>query len=143
MTAWDIYWWVKLDEIQALLIILAVLTGVCLIISMIGYTMSNVFPATDFETPKDTLIRFWRKVLTYSTAPAIVFFIMAFSCPSTKQMAVIYLTPKIINSEATQELTTIPKDAAVMMRKLMDDWMAEYMPEKVMNQVGGGEGSKE
>lgn len=136
MTAWDIYWWVKLDDIASTGWLFVILLLVAILIHAIA---GSILCFLDKKIPKQVYYLIWSGLLVFTiTFSGLVTFI-----PSTKQMAVIYLTPKIINSEATQELTTIPKDAAVMMRKLMDDWMAEYMPEKVMNQVGGGEGSKE
>lgn len=111
LTAWDIYWVTRLDEISialglaipALLIVLALSTFVCFV--------------TDFE------IKGAKKLACWLVPWIIGLTLVNTLIPNTKQAAAIIVLPEIVNSEAVQQL---PGELTTLAR----EWLQELRPAK-------------
>ena len=57
----------------------------------------------------------------------VVLWILAALCPSTKEMAAIYLIPKIANNQHIQQ---IPDKALTVLEKYLDEWIKDQLVKK-------------
>ena len=123
ITSWDIYWITRLDSISfmfATFWILLLLVLGCMII-LVPFAMDICF---DDDTKK------YRKSLFYiSTLFAIVSIGGSF-IPSTKEVAAIYLLPKIVNNEKVQKL---PENFTNLLNAKMEQWIGDTLKDKKPN----------
>lgn len=112
LTAWDIYWVTRLDEISiAMGISMWVMIFVCAIAAVV-YCMS------DFKITG-------AKKLIYRLLPWIVGVTLVNTLiPNTKQAAAMYVLPAIVNSDAVQQL---PGELTILAR----EWLHELRPSQV------------
>ena len=115
MTSWQIYWLLMLDNIG----ILALIIGFFGTIGSIPLAIAVL--EEYFESSKISLLVLLVPILTVSI------FMGGFFIPSTKQMAVILVAPKIINNEQVQKLPQQVLDLA-------NDWMNELKPKEESNE---------
>jgi len=125
MSHWMVYWWVMLDRFShgafAFAFLSAMAIGV-LIIAWIGLKRENK-PA-------------WKncRLATFLIIPFFIIMVaIASFLPSTKQFAVIYLAPKIVNNEDVREMAG---DGMRLMKLKLGKWLEEQMPEEG---ISGGE----
>ena len=106
ISAWDLYLWTRLDGLQAAFVTLTILSGVGALIAVIAVCV--------VEANKKWL---WAVLLFLCFLSGLVL------TPSSKDMAMIYVIPKIMNNENIQneasEIYTMAKDA-----------LKEYLPAK-------------
>ena len=111
ITASEIYWILKLDDIQGLLILLTVLVGVyCLIMAVIlGLTKGVAYD----DKKEEKTVKFCAKQIFITVPVFVVLLLIGTLIPSTKQMAAIKVFPAIANSEIVGEM---PNDAKELHR---------------------------
>lgn len=101
ITPWELYALLKLDSIITLFRVICVLSAIFSIIFIIASADVRE-NSTGFEK------RAVKRVL-----PAVLLFVFSLTCshmiPTTKQMATIFVLPKLINSELVQK--DIPEEA--------------------------------
>lgn len=124
MTMVQMYWFLMLDNIKTITMIPGIIFG----ISTMVFIVCIMVNGEDW----DDLTDHWKIVFIRGS---IISFIFAFifislTCmiPSTKQMAIIYVVPKIVNNKQVQE---IPKK----MLELSTEWLEELSPEIVKSDV--------
>lgn len=111
ITASEIYWILKLDDIQGVLIFLTVLVGIyCLAMLVIW----GVTRGIDYDEKKEEkIVTFCAKQLFITVPVFAVLLLIGTLIPSTKQMAAIKVIPAIANSEIVGEM---PRDAKELYR---------------------------
>ena len=120
------YWLVMLDNVKETLtqvsIGLSILTWVCTLASFIAW-LANA--DTLYKSDKELSAKargYFFKCL--KCIPILMLFIIVTTLiPTTKQMAAIYLVPKIANNEGVQ-------DVAIEVKELAEDWLNELKPKK-------------
>lgn len=124
MTMMQMYWFLMLDNIKTITMIPGIIFGI--------FTMVFIICMLANSEDWDDLTDHWKIVFIRGS---IISFIFAFifislTCmiPSTKQMAIIYVVPKIVNNKQVQE---IPKK----MLELSTEWLDELSPESVKDDV--------
>lgn len=99
ISAWDIYWITRLDNLQLVLIL-----GLAVSLCISALTLIESDSVEDFVKPA---CKYFLPVAA-ACAMGLVF------VPSTKSAAAMYVVPAIVNSEAVQkipaELTALAKD---------------------------------
>ena len=111
LTAWDIYWVTRLDEISIVLVLFVGAGIVACWLSMLGYWISEG-DAPGFKT------------FAVRLAPVIIgMAIVNAFIPNTKQAAAMIVLPAIVNSEAVQQ---IPGELTTLAR----EWLQELRPAK-------------
>lgn len=133
MSPWLLYWILRCDDIRstfgfaaaAFLITAIVSLGILLIVAF-ALMDSNL---KDDENKRNWLM--WRRCLYFITIP--IFIVTGITncakalIPSTAQMAVIYVVPKVANCAIEDEvLRKIPKKLV----NLADNWIDELSPNK-------------
>lgn len=113
MTSFDIWLWLSLDNIRI------VLGGTCLSIAIgcawLGLGVILIEDTSLNATSSKKAFK-WVSIIS---APLLVFSLVGFAlAPSTKDMAVIYFLPKIINNEQIQR---VPEVAMKMLRDKLDE----------------------
>jgi len=110
-----IYLWTRLDTIQALLCMGTVITGVTWAICLLCWIMASV---DGQESDVKKIKPFTKRVLLW-----LVVFVIPFSLtPSSKDFAMIYAIPKIIDSKAIkQDLPEIYDMAIKQLKKKIID----------------------
>lgn len=116
MTSWQVYWWLKLDGFKDFFATVAFFSFFTAIITFIIYKgMScSEYEDTREQACKLKSYKIFAIILIIST---ILYYIL----PSTKQMATIYILPKIANSEIAKELPDDLKDMYDMAKEYLKD----------------------
>jgi hypothetical protein len=118
ITSWQLYWILELDEIGKFL----GCTYTLLIIGIVILSILNVIATITNDDCEDTLekIKLFRKWWKYAV---VMFFInsLGWFLPSTKNMAVIIVAPKIINNQKVQQIPDKVLDLA-------NSWLDELKP---------------
>lgn len=71
---------------------------------------------------EDDIIKGLQKKIKSIFIIAIIVWILAALCPNTKEMAAIYLIPKIANNQHIQQ---IPDKALNILEKYLDEWIKD------------------
>lgn len=159
ISAWTIYWFIKLDaiinimgglgfvSIMTCIIVLCAVVFIAAIRADIspGYYLNK--EQADAKIEKLTkYLNYWTKLFKRLIIFPFIFIILSNMLPTTKEMAVIYVIPKIANSNFVNE--TLPnemKDIYIMAK----EWMKETLkttdikvPRVVKSPVEKPEGTK-
>ena len=101
ITAWDVYWITRLDILQGIFAVCALVSFGCLVFSGIYRTIF---------------------------APMLaIFIILVTLIPSTKEACAIYLIPKIANNEQVQK---IPDNFAKLFNVKMEEWIKDTISDE-------------
>ena len=107
MSHWTLYWITRLDQIQMLF-------GVGIAASIIAcFIFGNMVILADDENDNEKVKSMAKRFYKSLSAMFLCCFIIAL-VPNTKDMALIYVAPKIINSEFTEEVATEAKEITSM-----------------------------
>lgn len=108
ITASEIYWILKLDDIQGLLILLTVLVGAyCLaMVVLLGLARGIAYD----DKKEEKTMKFCAKQLFITVPVFAVLLLIGTLIPSTKQMAAIKVIPAIANSEIVGEMSNYAKE---------------------------------
>ena len=119
MSAWNLYWLLMLDGITKAFMVAAVVSGVAAVLSAVAFSdMAN-------DGDKDAkLAAKWFRVCAITCGVFVVAFTLT---PSTKQAAVIFVAPKLANSEFVNE--TLPTEAKELYG-LAKAWLKEQTNNK-------------
>lgn len=124
MTMMQMYWFLMLDNIKKITMVPATI----FVIFTIVFIICMLANCDDW----DDLTDHWKKVFIRGSIISFIFAFIFISLtgmiPSTKQMAIIYVVPKIINNKQVQE---IPKK----MLELSTEWLDELSPENVKDDM--------
>lgn len=130
ITTTMMYWIIKLDSIIGFFDVLQFLSGALIVACIIGMGIIAIgasgvkYPkGEEIQEFKDHTKKGWSICKKFIATLIICSFIKSF-LPTTKEMAVIYVVPKIANSEFVNE--TLPnelKDIYIMAK----DWMRETL----------------
>ena len=102
ITASEIYWILKLDDIRVMLFVFIGCFGIFAFISVAGWGIHAEFHNDTADSCK--------KGFFYSACLALLLAIPATMLPSTKQMATIKVIPMIANSQAIQTMSNDAKE---------------------------------
>lgn len=112
MTIFQIYLLLKLDDVQCLFVCLVGISAIVLVIAFVQSSIDEVLH---------------KKWIIASTACLVLFMLSAALIPSTKQMAIIYVTPKIISAvNSNMELKKLPANIV----SLANSWIEELKPKE-------------
>jgi len=138
ISAWSIYWLIKLDAIISmmgvfgfisLLFVCVAIGGMCISAAIKSDITVNYYTNKEEAEAKRVrftgYISFWYKLFKRLIALPIIFLIMGHMLPTTKEMAAIFVIPKIANSEFVNE--TLPAEMAEIY-SLAKDWMKSIVP---------------
>jgi len=118
MSHWMIYWWIKLDDLQNASSIFMLLLTIALVALTIAWFINKANKNPVWKTIRN----FWFIVMPL----CVCFLFLAIFLPSTKQFAVIYLTPKVVNNEDVRELAG---DGMKVMKHKLQQWLDENLAE--------------
>lgn len=114
MSNWQMYWLMMLDNISSLVIGIALAVGIVLVVAI----LARIIVGDDDEDVKGVAC----KCMRFTVPILIVMAPLAALIPTTKQMAVIVVVPKIINNKEVQEM---PEKLV----ELANGWMEEKVKE--------------
>jgi len=96
MSAFELYCVLKLDEVKLLLESTGAIIFIFVIMVLGGFLLNYI--------DANEKIPLWHKVCSLTLIPMVIFSIFAsVLLPSTKQMAVIIIAPKLINNEVLKD----------------------------------------
>lgn len=123
MTSWDIYWLTRMDYLQQLMFILAIILGVLSLVAGIIFVAAK---AESYDEESEG-VNISKKIMTISIPATLVLMSIASLLPSTKELAAIIIIPKIANAiETNQQIKKIPENLIT----LANDWIKELGPIK-------------
>ena len=114
MTAWDIYWITRLDGIQ----VFSVLAVIALVMLLALFLIVGVVEEEHWLH--------YKKEVAITTSLLLIFLMFTLFIPSTKEMAAIYVIPKIVNNAQVQQL---PDN----LLNLVNTKLKEWTPKSVVN----------
>ncbi len=100
VSPWTLYWMMRMDALSSLFIGVSV-SGV-IVLGSLFVIRTVVYTDSEEKTAKEFL-RLSKTPYRLGIAVVLVFFPLAVLTPTTKQMAVIYVLPKVVNNEKVQE----------------------------------------
>ena len=109
------YWITRLDGLSILAVTALVFVGFIIIVGFMMFTMGDL-DLTEHKTGVKIL----------SVVAGVSLFILLF-VPSSKEVAAIWLIPKIVNNEHIQK---IPDNAAILLNKKLEEWLKVDEKEK-------------
>ena len=116
MSSWFIYFITRLDYIQ-------VMETIPLVISVFGFAAGLAVWGVYLEDNNKEMINFGKRLALKIALPIIlVTSILLAATPSTKEMAAIYLIPKIVNNEQVQQL---PNNALEFLNSELRGWIKD------------------
>lgn len=125
MSSWDVYWLLKLDDFGDALKG-AIIFSVCIIIAFIALAAGYLGDIKDKESEKyKKETKFANKVLFALSFLFALFVLLRVFIPSTKQMAVIYVAPKIASVENLDKISAESKE----IYGLAKTWLKEQVKE--------------
>lgn len=119
MSHWMMYLITRLDTIRGMATPFAVFSGLGLLICSVLLLTS---PA-DLDEREKTIISSWKKIAFVIFVSSILAQILT---PTTKDVAAIYLVPKIVNNEDAQKL---PGNAAKFLNAKLEEWVKDSLEE--------------
>lgn len=135
MTSMFLYWIIKLSSIKSLFSCLCGLFGTFSIIGFIVFIISKCYHGSyDIKTNElygkeahnSKMIKdMFLLIFKVSSILWVVSLLINTFLPSTEEMAVIYVIPKIVNNESIQQ---IPEK----LLNLANSWLNEITPEKLL-----------
>lgn len=135
VTPWFIYWFTRLDHILSFLNGLSFIGGLIIIISLIAFAVSfcilqSVKISTGVTTAEQEMVSYINKiagiVLAVSFTATTLLNFGSSLIPTTKEMAAIYVVPKILNNEKVQNVGSEFVDLANV-------WLKELQPSNIKN----------
>lgn len=112
MTAWELFWVLKLDDIGFALGIIAVISG---ILSM--FLLIPLFAETDDELRSRV-----RRLLKVSVPTFILSFCAVTLLPSTKQAAALYVVPTLTCPENMDKMSVEAKELYGIVKEGLKQW---------------------
>ncbi len=116
ITPWTVYWITRLDGICV----------VCLIWIIVGLLVAGGCAMVGFMEDEDVPKKWARKIALSVIFPLIV----GLFTPSSKEMAAIYLIPKIANSNSAKNVLEATDNATVLLKNKMAQWVTDQLKEK-------------
>ncbi len=118
MNSWTLYWFTRLDALKGLfgmLCFFGVLFGILSLVAV----MAGISEGSEEEG--------WYKIALKAFKICLVFIFLGVSntfIPNTKEMAFIYLTPKVIENKEVQK---IPSNAIKLLNVKMEEYINESL----------------
>jgi hypothetical protein len=122
ITAGTIYWFIVIGNISSVCTIFLVILTLALIIAVIFYVMIT-FDGYGPDKDKDMI----RSIIVKILISWSILLILSIFTPSTKDIAAIYLMPKIVNNEHVKNL---PDKTLTILEKKLDEWIKDQTEEK-------------
>jgi len=122
ISSWTIYGLIVLGNFGFLVGLTAVLLTFGLIIVSGYYIMETT---SDYSNKDD--LKIIKPIMKKLVAAVVVLWLLTALWPSTKEMAAIYLIPKIANNEHVQK---IPDKALTVLNKYLDEWIKDQVFDK-------------
>ena len=117
-----IYLFLKLDNLIGLFTVMMVFSGIVIVAYGVVYPLwlADAY-GSEKEQARKNRTAFYSKYF-YKKTVILIFFISLFFTvfiPTTKEFAVLYLLPKIVNNTEVQK---IPNKALALLNKKLDGW---------------------
>lgn len=110
ITASEIYWILKLDDIQGVLIFLTVVVGVYCLMMLVIWRVTKDIGIAYADKQEEKTVTFCAKQFFITVSVFAVLLLVETFIPSTKQMAAIKVIPAIANSEIVGEMSSDAKE---------------------------------
>jgi Ca2+/Na+ antiporter len=122
ITAWDVYWILRLDVIGGFFIFIAIVIGIAFLVASAGFLIMGKSDYYEEAREGCKKISIWTGIIAFFVIP------VALLTPSTKEACVIYLIPQIANNEQAQK---VPENFAKLLNVKMEEWMKAAIIENV------------
>lgn len=118
MSWFFVYLLVKLTAVQIFFVATTTILG------SVGFIGTFIYhlEAESYRPSKN--LKKWKPYLKKAWIGAVIFALLAILTPTTKQGAVIWLLPKIVNNEQVQE---VPEKALSLLNQQMDQWLEDNL----------------
>ena len=96
MTAWQVYWWLKLDMVGSIVIGMGVLGVAATLITFVCTMVAG-------EYDECALAKKWKLRFIVCMVMSIAVIITGNMLPTSKEAAVIYMLPRVVNSDVVKK----------------------------------------
>jgi hypothetical protein len=129
MTWQDVYWLTRLDAIKGIFTAIGILSIIAsMVFLVVGACIRDSWSIDDerIAYEKKTSMKWIMRAIPSGIA-AFIFISMSVLCPTTKEAAVIYILPKVVNNEQVQN---IPAKGLKILEAKFDEWLDGMTKEK-------------
>ena len=135
ITEWQMYWLLRLDSFVMLSVLLCAISFVIsLLFAIAGFINADtakIMPKSDISKRESVNARVFFRVSKYGFVAFLVSMIVCAFVPDTKEMAVIIVTPRVINAlSENEEIKQIPDNLV----NLANSWIEELKPKEEKEQ---------
>lgn len=125
MTSWQLYWITRLDDLNAILITVAILALVAGIVAAgfaaSDYSNSMICPEMESSKQERIASRVKGRIAAILALVALCAGILGALTPTTKDMAAIIIVPRVANSKTVEQVGD-------GLKKLAAEWLEELRP---------------
>ncbi len=119
---WQIYLWLKLDTMQDFCF--------CFPVFVVVFICIYVFIFGNLLEDTNRVLKFFKsKLLKILIFLSIIFLILGGFLPSSKQFALIYVLPKIVNSKTVQEIFNDTDETMTLLLKYAKEELRDKLKE--------------
>lgn len=124
MEWWQVYLFTRIDSVKCLLVGISIVS----IVTFLAYLLFliDTQDGSDEEIISPRVKKYWSMV----GPVAVLSLLLQIALPSQKDIAAIYLLPKLANSNFAKEAQKIPTDAAKLLRLKLESWITDIEPDK-------------
>lgn len=119
MSGWFVYFITRLAYLQTMLILLLTISSIASIVAGVVWSIN----LDDGDTETANIVK--RLALKIILPIMLVASILLSATPSTKEMAAIYMIPKIVNNEQIHQL---PNNALEFLNSELRQWVKDISP---------------
>src|ERR1035437_1056579 len=135
MNWFQIYMFTRLESITTMVNPIAIIATIVAVCSYIGWKISKTNYDVMVQQNKEYYadgwkfwIDMWRLFFRISLPASIVSIILFLAVPTQKEMAAIYLVPRVTQSDAAKELEKLPVDVSKLLRLKVEQYINEVVP---------------
>ena len=137
MEWWQMYLFTRLEAISCVVDPVAIIASIIALCTWVGYKISKthydiaVLKERSYDTQEwGNWVGVWNFCLKLSFPTAIIAIVLFLAVPTQKEMAAIYLVPKVTHSNAAKELEALPADVAKLLRLKTEQYINDIAPKK-------------
>lgn len=126
ITSWDIYWITRMDSLNDFFSIFGI-GSLVFFLALLSWSGPLAIDGVYDSNKREEYWRLYRKSMIWGVSFGVIFTFLSLFIPTTKEVAAIYIIPKVANNEQVQKL---PDNAMKLLNAKFDQWVDEATDKK-------------
>lgn len=127
ITSWDIYWITRMDSLNDFFSIFGI-GALVFFLGLLSWIGPMIMDGIYNSDKKERYWSLYKKSMIWGVSVGVLFTFISLFIPTTKEVAAIYIIPKIVNNEQVQKM---PDNAMKLLNAKFDQWIDEATDKKV------------